>query len=124
MTILVGMARSPSTRRRVIGVTALVLATVFRTSVASPDVVQLRDVDGDPEYYSRFSNSLPGGVWFEFVVDSYADLDKDAGLNLYVGLTADSSLALVQRIGMRAILQQSEWRTNLTASYAMACISV
>ena len=54
LTILVGMARSPSTRRLVIGVTALVLATVFRTSVASPDVVQLRNVDGGPEYYSSF----------------------------------------------------------------------
>ena len=40
---------------------------------------------------------------------------KNAGLNLYVGLTADSNLSLVQRNGMRAILQQSEWRTNQTA---------
>ena len=43
------------------------------------------------------------------------DLDKDAGLNLYVVLTANSNLSLVQRNGMRAILQQSEWRTNKTA---------
>ena len=49
------------------------------------------------------------------VVDSYADLDKDAGLNLYVVLTGDSNLSLVQRNGMRAILQQGEWRTNSTA---------
>ena len=75
------------------------------------------------DYYSQFSNSLPSdpsyfpiGVWFESVV-SQADvnLDKDAGLNLYVVLTANSNLSLVQRNGMRAILQQSEWRTNQAA---------
>ena len=43
------------------------------------------------------------------------DLDKDAGLNLYVVLTANSNLSLVQRNGMRAILQQSEWRNNQIA---------
>jgi hypothetical protein len=86
----------------------------------SADVV-LREVDGGQNYYSRFSHPLssdpnffPLGVWFESVVDSSADLDKDAGLNLYVVLTVDSNLALVQRNGMRAILQP-EWR-NQTAS--------
>jgi hypothetical protein len=122
VTILVGIARSSSTRRLVIGVTALALAIVLRISVASSDVVQLRNVDGGLEYYSRFSNSLPSdpnyfplGVWFESVVDRNAHLDKDAGLNLYVVLTADSNLSLVQRNGMRAILQQGEWRTNQAA---------
>ena len=74
-------------------------------------------------YYSQFSNSLPSdpnyfplGVWFESVISQAdIDLDKDAGLNLYVVLTANSNLSLVQRNGMRAILQQSEWRTNQTA---------
>jgi hypothetical protein len=99
----------------------LALAVVGCPSVAFADVV-LREVDGGPKYYSRFSNPLPSdpnffplGVWFESVVDSNADRDKDAGLNLYVVLTADSNPSLVQRIGMRAILQQSEWRTNQTA---------
>jgi hypothetical protein len=103
-----------------IGVT-LTLAVIGCPSVAFADVV-LREVDGGPKYYSRFSNPLPSdpnffplGVWLESVVDSNADLEKDAGLNLYVGLTADSNLSLVQRNGMRAILQQSEWRTNQTA---------
>ena len=98
----------------------LALAVIGGPSVLA-DVV-LREVDGSPKYYSRFSNPLPSdpnffplGVWFESVVDSNADLDKDAGLNLYVGLTSDSKLALVQRNGMRAILQQREWRTNQTA---------
>ena len=117
------MACSPSTRRLIIGVTALALATVVRTSVASSGIVQLRDVDGGQDYYSQFSNSLPSdpsyfpiGVWFESVISQAdVDLDKDAGLNLYVVLTANSHLSLVQRNGMRAILQQSEWRTNKTA---------
>ena len=98
----------------------LALAVIGGPSVFA-DVV-LREVDGSPKYYSRFSNLLPSdpnffplSVWFESVVDSNADLDKDAGLNLYVGLTSDSKLALVQRNGMRAILQQREWRTNQTA---------
>jgi hypothetical protein len=115
------MVQSYSTRRLIIGLTAL--AAVFRTSVASSDVVRLRDVDGGPDYYSRFANSLPSdpnyfplGVWFESVT-SQADinLDKEAGLNLYIVLTANSNLSLVERNGMRAILQQSEWRNNQTA---------
>jgi hypothetical protein len=80
-------------------------------------------VDGGQNYYSQFSNSLPSdpsyfpiGVWFESVISQAdIDLDKDAGLNLYVGLTANSNLSRVQRNGMHAILQQSEWRTNQTA---------
>jgi hypothetical protein len=103
-----------------IGVT-MALAVVGCPSVVFADVV-LREVDGGSKYYSRFSNPLPSdpnffplGVWFESVVDSNADLDKDAGLNLYIVLTADSNPSLVQRNGMRAVLQQSEWRTNQTA---------
>jgi len=38
---------SSSTRRLIVGVMALALATVFRTPVASSDVVQLRDADGE-----------------------------------------------------------------------------
>jgi hypothetical protein len=130
VTILAGMARSSSTRRLITGVIAVALATVFRTSVASSDAVRLGDVDGGPGYYSRFSNSLPSdptyfplGVWFESVV-SQADveLDKDAGLNLYVVLTANSNLSLLQKNGMRAILQQSEWRTNQAAVSSPAVV--
>jgi hypothetical protein len=116
------MARSFSTRRLVIGVTALALATVLRTSVASSDAVRLRSVDGGQDYYGQFANGLPSdpgyfplGVWFESVVDQgNVNLDKDVGLNLYVVLTANSNLSLVQRNGMKAILQE-EWRTNQSA---------
>ena len=91
-------------------------------SVALAEVV-FREVDGGPNYYSRFSNPLPSdpnffplGVWFEGAVDSNADLDKDAGLNLYVALTSNSKLYFVQRNGMRAILQESEWRSDKAAA--------
>ena len=93
----------------------LALAIGCGPSNAFAEVV-LREVDGGPNYYSRFSNPLPSdpnffplGVWYEFVVDHSADLDKDCGLNTYVGLTGDSKLAFVQANSMHAILQQSEF---------------
>ena len=49
-------------------------------------------------------------------------LDKDVGLNLYVVLTGNSNLSLVQRNGMHAILQQSDWRTNPTAIDSAAVV--
>ena len=120
--LMVGMARSSSARQLVAGLAAAALAAVLGASVACSEVV-LRSVDGGPGYYSQFSNSLPSdlsyfpiGVWFESVTSQVdIDLDKDAGLNLYVVLTTTSDLSLVQKSGMRAILQQSEWRTNQTA---------
>jgi hypothetical protein len=99
---------------------ALTLVIASSPTVAFAEMI-LREVDGGPEYYNKFSSPLPSdpnffplGVWFESVVDSNADRDKDAGLNLYIVLTRDSNLSLVQRNGMRAILQ-SDWRTNRTA---------
>ena len=83
----------------------------------------LREIDGGPGYFSQFANSLPTdpsyfpiGVWFESVT-SQADinLDKAAGLNLYVVLTANSNLSLIQNNGMYAILQQRDWSTNQAA---------
>ena len=85
----------------------------------------LREIDGGPDYFSQFANSLPTdpsffpiGVWFESVT-SQADinLDKAAGLNLYVVLTSNSNLSLIQNNGMYAILQAdtNEWRTNQAA---------
>ena len=114
------MTRLSSIRPLIAGLTALTLAAVFRIPGASSDVVQFRHVDGGQDYYSQFSNSLPSdpsyfpiGVWFQRVVSQAdIDLDKDAGLNLYVVLTASSNLSLIQRNGLRVILQQSEWRKN------------
>jgi hypothetical protein len=98
--------------------------------VASSDEVRLRNVDGGQDYYSKFSNSFPSdpgyfpiGVWFESVVSQEdVDRDRNAGLNLYVVLTGNSNLPLIQRSGMRAILQQSAWRTNQAAINSPAVV--
>ena len=56
----------------------------------------------DPSYF-------PIGVWLESVTDP-ADLEKDqdAGINLYVGLTANSDLELVADSDMK-VLAHDEW---------------
>jgi hypothetical protein len=103
-----------------VGIGAAALA--LRSSVGHSRETR-RQVDGGRDYYGRFSHPLPTdesyfplGVWFESVTGQRdVDLDKDAGLNLYVLLTANSDLGLVERNGMRAILQQSEWRTSQAA---------
>jgi hypothetical protein len=120
--VLLGMACSSSNTRLIIGMTGLVLATVLRASVASADAVRLRSVDGGQDYYGQFANGLPSdpsyfplGVWFESVMDQgNVNFDKDAGLNLYVALTANSDLSLVHSNRMKAILQE-EWRANQSA---------
>jgi hypothetical protein len=119
------MARESWTRRLIIRAMVLGLATVVRTSVASSDVVRLRNVDGGPDYYGQFANGLPTdssyfplGVWFESVIEQRnVNLDKDAGLNLYVVLTGNSNLSLVQRNGMKAILG---WPTSQSPVDAIA----
>ena len=73
--------------------------------------VSLRQVDGGPSYYGRFSPSLPTspsyfpiGVWFEGVVEQQqAIMDKDAGINTYVMLTGNTDLSIVRNAGMYAI---------------------
>jgi hypothetical protein len=82
--------------------------------------ITLREVDGGPDYYAKFSNALPSdssyfpiGVWLESVL-SEADVakDKHVGLNVYVAVTANSRLPLISANGMRVIAQQSEWRSR------------
>jgi hypothetical protein len=128
LIIAVHMASLKSAWLAVIGAASLAVGTVALSSVASSEVAQLRNVDGGQNYYSQFSYSLPSdpsyfpiGVWFESVI-SQADVarDQDAGLNLYVVLTANSNLSLVQRNGMRAILQEGEWRNKQAAIYSPA----
>jgi hypothetical protein len=73
--------------------------------------------DGGSGYYARFSQPLPSdsshfpiGVWFESVLSPEdVSMDRDAGLNLYVVLTRNSNLSVVQSGGMQALLQQDEW---------------
>ncbi|MDR6987265.1 hypothetical protein J2Y66_001747 [Paenarthrobacter nitroguajacolicus] len=81
------------------------------TSAASYDGVTLRPVDGGAGYYAQFRDGLPPdpsffpiAVWFESVLDKgNIALDKEAGLNTYVELTANSDLQLVKASGMYAI---------------------
>ncbi len=54
-----GMARSILTRLLIFCVRAVVLTTMRPTSVASPDAVKLRSLDGGQNYYGQFANGLP-----------------------------------------------------------------
>ena len=82
----------------------------------------LREIDGGPNYYSQFINSLPSdpnffpiGVWFESVTSqSDINLDKAAGLNTYVVITSSSNFNLIQSNGMYLIAQQDQLANNAT----------
>lgn len=86
------------------------------------------NVDGGLDYYSRFNHSLPSnssyfpiGVWFEEVVSQdQVDLDKDAGLNLYVQLTASSNLTIIENNNMKVLLQANEWGNSAVANASTA----
>src|SRR6185369_8150679 len=77
-------------------------------------------IDGGLNYYSQFSQSLPVdpnyypiGVWLDSVTSqSDIDSDKAIDLNLYVGLTANSDLALLQSNGMKTFMQEGEWNNT------------
>jgi hypothetical protein len=61
------------------------------------------DLPADPNY-------LPTGVWFESVLgEQDVSTDRGAGINHYVVLTANSSLATVATGGNTAFVQRSEW---------------
>jgi hypothetical protein len=115
------MARLPFARL-IFGPALLALTMFLAMSVGSSGKMQLRNVDGGVDYYGRYANGLPSdpsyfplAVWYESVLDQQnLDLDKDAGLNLYIALTTNSSLPLIQRNGMKAILQ-GDWLDNKTA---------
>jgi hypothetical protein len=119
-----------------VSIIALLLTLTAFVATADPAAaggkhrMTLAPVDGGSGYYARFHNELPAsasyfpiGVWFESVV-SQADVNQDraAGLNLYVVLTANSNLSLVQANGMRTLLQQEEW-TNNTPARASPAVS-
>lgn len=87
--------------------------------------ITLREVDGGPDYYGRFSNSLPTdpsffpiGVWLESVLDrGNVAMDSATGLNTYVELTANSDVQLVKDSGMYAI---PAFRHDAAAGFALS----
>lgn len=76
-----------------------------------PGSVSMRQVDGGPDYYERFENSLPTdpgffpiAVWSESVVDDTGwPVDKAAGINTYLEPTADTDLPRIDLHGMHVI---------------------
>ena len=75
---------------------------------------RLREVDGGPDYYERFSVSLPTdpkyfpvGVWLESVMDSF-DVEKDQanGINTYVNLTEQSNQSKLDGTGAQILLDR------------------
>lgn len=75
----------------------------------------LQQVDGGPQYYSRFADSLsdspsffPIAVWLA-AVNQRSDIvsDRAAGINTYIALTNNSNFRLVARSGMNFISNQS-----------------
>jgi hypothetical protein len=79
---------------------------------------RLRQVDGGPRYYGRFSNALPSnrsyfpiGVWLECLNNrGNVNLDKDVGLNVYVAVctTGQSALNLARANAMR-VINEYDW---------------
>jgi hypothetical protein len=69
--------------------------------MATQVAYSLREIDGGPNYFAQFSNSLPTdpsffpiSAWLEGVqTQNDVNLDKAAGLNVYTGITADSNFS-------------------------------
>ncbi|WP_305784104.1 DUF4082 domain-containing protein [Symbioplanes lichenis] len=86
-------------------------------SVVPPQAAAATDLDlprvpweGGPGYYAKYAKKwtdpdfFPIGVWYEGVhSQADIDLDRSAGLNTYVMLTADSDLKLIRSNGMHAM---------------------
>lgn len=80
-------------------------------AAAVPGPVQLRQVDGGPDYFAKYSNPLPAdpsyfpiGVWLESLIEpTDAPKDRLVGINLYVDLTSNSDIAHATNQGMRAL---------------------
>lgn len=85
----------------------------------------LRDVDGGPDYYGKFANSLPTdpsffplGVWLESVLDKgNTAMDSAAGINTYVELTGNSDVQLIKDSGMYAL---PTFRHDAAAGYVLS----
>ncbi|WP_396020071.1 hypothetical protein [Arthrobacter sp. ISL-85] len=80
----------------------------------------LRNVDGGADYFKRFSKPLPlsptffpVGVWLESITSmDEIHRDADVGINVYVDLTADSNLSLLDGSGPFALSSSPSLRDN------------
>jgi hypothetical protein len=106
-----GAAPPQSQTRSSAPASAISLPSARTPAALAGSGVKLREVDGGPHYYAKFSPSLPDspsffpiGVWFESVLQpSDIDSDKAAEINTYVQLTDNSNLNLVRKAGMYVI---------------------
>lgn len=81
------------------------------TQPPTPPLGTPRQIDGGPGFFDQFTDSLPSdpsffpiGVWFESILNAGdIALDQNAGLNLYVELTANSDALLLGSDGPFAI---------------------
>jgi len=81
---------------------------------------RLRNVDGGLDYYKQFSNPLPSsssffpiGVWLESVLtEDDVRQDRAAGINLYVDLTSESNLDLLNNTGSFALSSHPSTKDN------------
>ena len=87
------------------------------TRTARRSAPRLRQVDGGPRYYSRFSHALPSapsyfpiGVWLECVNHRGNVMGQGRGLNVYVAVcgTGQSALNLARTNGMR-VINEYDW---------------
>lgn len=88
-------------------------------SAPEPEVgegeIRLRAVDGGPDYYGKFTKSLPAssryfpvGVWLESIMDAgNIAMDRSMGLNTYVDLTPNSDLSLLGPDGPYALTSKN-----------------
>jgi hypothetical protein len=106
------LTRAPASRAGVAAVLLLLVAVLVTAATPpAPAGPRLRAVDGGPDYYSQFSNSLPAGpeffpvgVWFQGVTSvENIEADRAAGVNTYVRITADTDRALIREHGMLVI---------------------
>jgi hypothetical protein len=110
-------------RRAVIGLLACAMGVAASAAgCARGEVltgVTLRGLDGG-DYPAGLPNDpafFPIGVWLEAVHDQGdVDADRAVGLNVYVGITADSNLDLVEASGVHLLAQVSELGGSTSAA--------
>ncbi len=108
-----------------LALSASVASSTVPAVVPLPAGVTVRAVDGGQQYYGKFPNGLPAspnyfpvGIWFESVLaPADVPLDRAAGINLYVELTADSNVQYIRDAGSYAI---PSWTSPLASGFLLS----